>query len=104
MVVKYRRDEKNRENETGRDAPPELEPHGIKGDFLAQPLSLHIPPKEIVRQDRQQRTEHEFKHGSSPCSLRSDLWPPVAMQSWGRSVLRRHRPRAVQPGLQRLRA
>ena len=54
MVVEDRGDQGDGENEAGRDAPPQFIPDRIKGDLLADPLSLHIPAKEIIREQRQQ--------------------------------------------------
>jgi len=52
MVVEDHGDEADGENETGGDAPPQLEPHGIERYFLAESLSLHVSPVQVVGNDR----------------------------------------------------
>ena len=68
MVVEDHRDQAHSENQAGGDSPPQLEPHGENGYFLADPLVLDIPAEEIVRDNCQQGAEKNLKHGSDPCA------------------------------------
>ena len=53
VVVENHRDQAHRENQARRDSPPEFEPHGVKGYFLSNSLSLDISAIKIVRKDCQ---------------------------------------------------
>src|SRR5262249_48369823 len=66
MVVENRRDQADRKHQARNYSPAQLEPHGEKGDLLAEPLSLPIAPVQIIRDDREERTEHKLKHGPAP--------------------------------------
>jgi hypothetical protein len=79
MIVEYRRYKKDRENDARRNAPAQLEPHGIKRDVLTYAFSLHIPAEKIIREDRQHRAEHQLKHASAPFAWRGELWSPAAV-------------------------
>jgi hypothetical protein len=63
MIVKYRGDQEDRENQAGCDPPSELEPYRVKGYFLAEPLSLDIAAEEIIRKDGKCRHKKKLKHG-----------------------------------------
>src|SRR5262249_4007107 len=66
MIVENRRDQADREHQTRHYSPAKLEPHGEKRDLLAEPLSLPIAPVRIIRNNREERTEHKLKHGPAP--------------------------------------
>ncbi len=53
MIIEDHRDQTDREDKTGCDAPTQFEPDRVESDLLAQALSLHVPPEEVIRQDCQ---------------------------------------------------
>src|SRR5205085_6638579 len=80
MEIENERDQRDGQHQAGNDAPPELEPDRVERDLPAEALSLREVAVEIIRKDRHQRAQDDFKHGSAPAvpvweRLKSRLLP-----------------------------
>ena len=92
VVVEHGCDQSHGQNDAARDAPPKLEPDGVKSDFLADSLSLAIAAVKIVGKDCQQRAEHKLKHGQAPSVSPVRVWlPPCRRLAWSLWTTRRGR-------------
>ena len=92
MIVEDHRDQRDREHQAGDDAKSQLEPHRKERDLLADPLALPVAAIKIIREDGQQRTEEQFKHGPAPRSWRHR---PSRCGPWPRQL--RQRAQRLQP-------
>ena len=95
VVVEDHRDQPHGEHQAGRDAPPQLEPHRVERDFLAEPPSLDVTAKEIVGKNCHERAEEHLEHGSAPSCLPERV--PVVMQRGVGELLLRHGLRRQRP-------
>ena len=62
MIEEHHRDQRNRQDEAGGDAIAQLIPDREEGDLVPKALALNIAAEQLIGQNRDQRTEEDFKH------------------------------------------